>query len=249
MRKSWLLPAVFALSLFVYSSNAEAVLHVEGRYWFTSLDAKVKSTETNLIGTEIDVVNTLGMEKSKNFLEGRVDFNLGDHHLRYAYIPLSWKGDKTITQSVNFAGTTYSANAKVESKLDIIYQRVGYRYNIIDTLGNQLGIIFDVKLLDVKANLKTTGIDKSYSVSAPIPTIGVGAQIGLPYLFSIGGEITGIVYGDNQLVDWEAAVNFNPIPFTTISGGYRTFTVNVKDKDNKVDFSLAGPYLMVSVGW
>ncbi|MBI3398741.1 MAG: outer membrane beta-barrel protein [Deltaproteobacteria bacterium] len=222
MRKFWLLFAAFVVSLFVYS-NAEAIVHVEGRYWFTSLDSKVKVTDVGVVGTEINAVDTLGFDKAKNFWEGRIDLNLGDHHLRYAYMPLSWTGSKTITQSVNFAGTTYTANTKVDSKLDIIYQRAGYRYNIIDTLGNQFGIIFDVKLLDIKANLKTTGIDKSYSVAAPIPTVGLGAQVGLPFLFSIGGEITGIAYGDNQLIDWEASVNFNPVPFTTISGGYRAF--------------------------
>ncbi|MBI5327200.1 MAG: outer membrane beta-barrel protein [Deltaproteobacteria bacterium] len=248
MRKTLLSLAVFAVSIFFYSS-AEAIVHVEGRYWFTSLNSKVKATETSLIGTEIDLADTLGMSKSKDFWEARIDLNLGDHHLMYSYMPLSWSGQKTITQSVNFAGTTYAANAQVDSKLDIIYQRVGYRYNIIDRIGNQLGVIFDVKILDIKTNLKTTAVDESYSVTVPIPTIGLGAQVGLPFLLSFGGEITGIAYGGNQLIDWEAYINFNPVPFTTISGGYRTFGLNVKDKDNKVDFSLAGPFLMVNVGF
>ena len=248
MRKTLLLLVVFTVLFFAYSS-AEAIVHVEGRYWFTGLNAKGKATEASLIGTEIDFVDTLGMEKSKNFWEAKIDLNLGDHHLRYAYMPLSWVGQKTLTQSINFNGATYSASTKVDSKLDIIYQRVGYRYNIIDMLENQLGIILDVKILDIKTDLKATGIDKSYSVTAPIPTIGLGAQVGLPFLFSFGGEVTGMAYGDNQLIDWEASLNFNPIPFTTISGGYRAFALNVKDKDNKVDFSLAGPFLMVNVGW
>ncbi|MBI5047681.1 MAG: hypothetical protein HZB54_01840 [Deltaproteobacteria bacterium] len=249
MRKILLVFTVFAVSFFMYSS-AEAIVHVEGRYWFTSLNSKVKATETSLIGTEIDLVDTLGMDKSKNFWEAKIDLNLLSHHLRYSYMPLSWSGQKTITQSVNFAGTTYTANARVDSKLDIIYQRVGYRYDIIDTLGNKLGIVLDVKILDIKTNLKTTGVDKPYSPGTlPIPTIGLGAQVGLPSLLSVGGEVTGIAYGNNQLIDWEVFVNFNPVPFTTISGGYRTFGLNVKDKDNKVDFSLAGPFLMVNVGF
>ena len=230
MKKILLLMVVSALSLFAYS-NAEAIVHVEGRYWFTSLDSKVKVTD------------------AKNFWEARVDLNLGSYHLRYAYMPLSWDGSKTITQSINFQGKTYSASTKVDSSLDILYQRLGYRYDIIDTLGNKIGIIFDVKVLDIDARLNAPGIDKSYSVTAPIPTIGLGAQVGLPFLFSFGGEVTGMAYGDNQLIDWEASLNFNPIPFTTISGGYRAFALNVKDKDNKVDFALAGPFLMVNVGW
>src|SRR3989344_8178691 len=174
-----MMPAAVLLAVSVfYSLPAEAIVHGEGRYWFTSLDSKVQVTEPGLTGTQIDLVDTLGVDDKKNFWEARVDLNLGSHHLRYGYMPLSWDGQKTITQSINFDGKTYSASARVDSNLDITYQRLGYRYNIIDTLGNQLGIIFDIKLFDIEARLKTTGIDESYSVTAPVPTIGLGAQIG-----------------------------------------------------------------------
>lgn len=251
MKKILLLMVVSALSLFAYS-NAEAIVHVEGRYWFTSLDSKVKVTDASLVGTEIDLVDTLGMDDKKNFWEARVDLNLGSHHLRYAYMPLSWDGSKTITQAVNFQGKTYSASAKVDSSLDILYQRLGYRYDIIDTLGNKIGIIFDVKVLDIDARLKSsspTTIDKSYSVTAPIPTVGLGAQIGLPFLFTVGAEVTGIAYNGNHLIDGEALINFEPIPLVTISGGYRVFDLKVKDGDDNVDFKLKGPFLLVRAGF
>src|SRR3989338_7280012 len=168
MKKILLLMVVSALSLFAYS-NAEAIVHVEGRYWFTSLDSNVKVTDASLVGTEIDLVDTLGMDDKKNFWEGRIDMNLGSHHLIYGHMPLSWTGQKTITQSVTFAGQTYTASTKVDSSLDILYQRLGYRNDIIDMLGNRLGIIFDIKLLDIEAKLKVPaiGVDKAYSVTAP----------------------------------------------------------------------------------
>lgn len=37
--------------------------------------------------------------------------------------------------------------------------------------------------------------------------------------------------------------------FVVISGGYRLFDVKVADGDNKVDFKLKGPFLMVRAGW
>src|SRR3989344_5220405 len=219
-----MMPAAVLLAVSVfYSLPAEAIVHGEGRYWFTSLDSKVQVTEPGLTGTQIDLVDTLGMDDKKNFWEARVDLNLGSHHLRYAYMPLSWDGSKTITQSINFQGKTYSASTKVDSSLDILYQRLGYRYDIIDILGNKIGIIFDVKVLDIDARLNAPGIDKSYSVTAPIPTVGLGAQIGLPFLFTVGAEVTGIAYNGNHLIDGEALINFEPIPLVTISGGYRVF--------------------------
>lgn len=250
MKKFLLLIFVFAASLLAYSP-AEAIIHVEGRYWFTTLDSKVKVTDAGIIGTEINAVDTLGMDKSKGFPEGRVDLNLGSHHIRYAYLPLSWEGHKTITQSITFKGATYTASTNVDSKLNVVYQRLGYRYDIIDMLDNQLGIIIDVKLLGIDAQLKDPSLilDKTYSLTVPVPTLGIGAQIGLPFLFSISAEVTGMAYSGNSLVDGEASVNFNPVPFTTISGGYRIFNVEVKDGDNKGNFNLSGPYLMVRIGW
>lgn len=250
MKKFFLALFIFVASLLAYS-HAEAVVHVEGRYWFSNLDSTVKVTDASIVGTEIDLVDTLGMDDKKNFWEGRVDLNLGSHHLRYAYMPLSWDGSKTLTQSVTFQGVTYTASTKVDSNLDIVYQRFGYRYDIIDTLGNQLGIIFDVKLLDIEARLKApaASIDKIYSVTAPVPTIGLGVQVGLPALLSIGAEVTGITYSGNRLIDGEAQINFNPIPFVTVSGGYRLFDLKVEDGDDKVDFKLKGPFLMVRAGF
>jgi len=249
--KKILLAVLVVMLLGLMHSTANAIVHVEGRYWFTTLDSTVKVTDASVIGTEINLVDTLGVDDKKNFWEGRIDLNLGSHHLIYGHMPLSWTGQKTITQSVTFAGQTYTASTKVDSSLDILYQRLGYRYDIIDMLGNRLGIIFDIKLLDIEAKLKAPaiGVDKAYSVTAPIPTIGLGAQVGLPALLSIGAEVTGIAYSGNHLIDGEAYINFNPVPFTTISGGYRMFDLKVADGDDKVDFKLNGPFLMVKVGW
>lgn len=249
MKKIWA-AVVFGMMLFA-SSSANALVHVEGRYWFSDLDSTVKVTDASIIGTDINVVDTLGVDDKENFWEARVSLELGSHKFRFSHMPLSWDGKKTITQSITFAGQTYSASTSVESSLDIVYQRAGYRYDIIDTLGNQLGIIFDVKLLDIEARLKepAAGIDKLYSVTAPIPTVGLGVQVGLPFLFSVGAEITGVGYSGNHVIDAEAQVNFNPLPLITVSGGYRIFDLKVEDGDDKVDFKLKGPFLLVRAGF
>ncbi|MFQ5587088.1 MAG: hypothetical protein ACE5GF_09775 [Thermodesulfobacteriota bacterium] len=234
MRRLYLLVAATALFIFT-STAAHAILRVEGRYWFPTLDAEVKS---GLLGTELNLVDDLG--------EGRVTLELGGSKLRYAFTPLSWDGDETITQSISFGGQTYSASSQITSSLDVDYHRLGYEYDFIDFLNNKLGVIFDIKYFDVVASLKTVGIDESEAFKAPIPTIGVVAQVGLPFLFSVGGEVTGITLGDTgHLVDGEAAVNFKPVPLVTLSGGYRVFKVKYEDDDNHVIIDLNGPFIQL----
>src|SRR3989338_10759605 len=140
MKRMMLAAVLLAVSVF-YALPAEAIVHVEGRYWFTTLESNVKATDLGVIGSEINLVDTLGVDDKKNFWEARIDLNLFDHHLRYGYMPMSWKGQKTITKTINFAGQTYTANASVDSNLDILYQRLGYEYDIINLLGNKLGVI------------------------------------------------------------------------------------------------------------
>lgn len=245
MRKT-LLFAIFVVSLFVYSS-AEAVVSVEGRYWFTELSSKVQATTPGLVGTDIYLKDTLGMDKSKNFGEGRIELHLGSHRFRYSYTELSWEGHKTITQSVNFAGQAYAANTRVDSKLNMVYQRVGYRYDIIDTMGNQVGIIFDFKHIGIDANLNGSGINQSSSTTLPIPTIGLGGRLALPFLFSLSAEASGIASGGNYLIDGEASLKFTPVSFAAISGGYRVLDMKMINAGNKVDFTIQGPFVTVNV--
>ncbi len=228
--------------------SAHALLSVEGRYWLSTLDSKIKSTESGLTGTELDLVDDLGVDKSNGFGGGRVTLELGKHKLRYGYVPLSWEGQKTLSQSIDFAGKTYTATARVDSSLDMKYHRLGYEYDLLDTLGNKVGIIVEAKYFNIDARLKadTLGYDERTSTAAPVPTIGATVQVGLPLLFSVGGELTGMTLGSRgYLLDGEVAVNVKPFPFVSFSGGYRILKMKFEDGDDKGVFDLSGPFLVV----
>jgi len=240
MRKFLLLLSIVAVSSLVYSP-VWAGVHVEGRYWFTKLDSKLQVTDYNVTGSEIYMKDTLGADNTENFWEAKIDLNSGSHHFIYSYMPLSWDG------------STYSANTAIESSLDIIYQRAGYKYTIGNEAGNQFGLIVDLKLLDVDANLRNSTLNKSYRVTGIIPTVGFAAGIGLPHGFAVGAEVTGIGYNGNHLFDGEVAVSFNYIPYTTISGGYRMIDIKLGEQykagNDKADFTIRGPFLMVRAGF
>lgn len=225
-------------------STAHALVDVDARYWFSNLDSKVKATSGGVIGTDIDLVKDLGLDDKKGFLEGRVTLELGSHKLRYAFVPLKWDGSTTITQAITFGGQTYSASTPVDSTLKLDYHRLAYEYDIIDMLNNRLGVIFEVKYLNGAARLKSSTLDESQNISAPFPTVGVTAQVGLPFLISAGGEVTGLYAGNNiYLFDAEAGVNVKPAPFVVISGGYRVFKLHVEKNDDRADITVSGPYV------
>jgi len=230
------------------TATANAVVDIDGRYWLSTLGSNVKISSASVVGTNIDFVDDLGFDKTKGFLEGRITLSFGKHRLRYGFVPLKWSGSKTLAQSVTFNGKTYTASTKVDSDLDLTYHRLGYEYDFIDMLSNRLGVIFEIKYFDVSAGLRAPalGLDESESLKAPVPTVGIAAQVGLPLLFNVGGEATGVAIGSKAyLFDGEVAVNFKPLPLVVISGGYRVFKLHLEDNNDEADFKLKGPFLQV----
>jgi hypothetical protein len=230
------------------SSRASAVVDVEGRYWFSTLDSTVQVTTGSIIGTELDFIDDLGISDKENFLEGRIILEFGNHSLRYGYIPLKWDETSTLSRTVTFGGQSYTVGTSVESELKSDYHRLGYQYNVIDVMDNHLGVIFELKYFDTRASLKATslGFDEAEAIKAPIPTVGLAAGVSLPFLFSIEGEITGISFGkDIYMYDAEAVVNLKPLPFIDLSGGYRVMKFHVEDKDDFAELTLSGPFLML----
>ena len=228
------------MATLLVGTNASAVVDLEGRYWLTTMDDEIKSGTT---GTTINFVDDLGVDDKENFFDIRATVELGSHKLRYGYMPMSWSGAKS-TAPITFNGQSFSG--AVNSELDIAYHRLGYEYDIIDLLNNRLGVIFEVKYFDIDAKLTATGVSETASIKAPVPTIGIAAQAGLPFLLSVGGEITGMSLGSAAwLVDAEAGVNFKPAPFVVVSGGYRIFKLHVDYDDDLVDISVSGPFVML----
>lgn len=248
MRKIFLAAVFVFAAVLCTSTPASAILKVDGRYWFTTFSDTVKLSSGSVAGTNINFVDDLNVDDKKNFWDGRITLELGSHKLRYGFMPLSWTGTKTLSQSVVFNGRTFSASTTVDTKLKADYHRLGYEYDIIDLLDNKLGVIFEVKYFDADARLSASslGVNESGTLKAPIPTVGVAAQVGLPFLVNIGGEVTGISAGSKiYLVDGEAALNFKPAPFVVISGGYRVMKFHVEKSNDKVDLTLKGPFVML----
>ncbi len=244
--RRYILALVAMLSLFFAASTAYALVDVEARYWFTNLDTNLEASSGTIIGTDLDLVNDLGVDDLENFVEGRITLEIGHHSFRYAYMPLSWSGSAVITRDINFAGRTYPASSQVSTDTQIDYHRFSYRYDFINKLKNRLGLIAEVKYFDGRVNLKDAafGLDESTRLQIPMPAIGVGGQVAIPLLAKIGAEVTGMSLGSYAYVlDAEANVGFQPLPFVDVSAGYRFLKFHVEKDDDIGSVSLRGPFI------
>src|SRR5919199_6737750 len=114
------------LVLLAPAPTVAQIVDLEGRYWFTNLDASTKVESGSIPGTRIDGGRDLRVDDA-NIPEVRLTFSTGlNSKLRLAYLQGSFDGDTTLSQSIQFAGTTFGASTRVETDLDLYYGRVGW---------------------------------------------------------------------------------------------------------------------------
>lgn len=228
---------------------------VRGSYWFPGLDGDLRVDESGIPGTEIDLESVLDIDdESYPVIEAFV--GLGDHHLSLSYYNADYSGTNTLSQDINFAGQTYTANSVVSSSLEYDAYDFVYQYDFLDLenilAGFSLGALGKIKLFDGEVELQSSlpPVSEKESFTAPIPMLGLNLHLGiLADLLEGRVMAAGMGYGGGTIFDGQADISLTPFPFVDIHGGYRVFFVDVDADDVEFDYDTSGPYVGVTLGW
>jgi outer membrane protein len=216
-----------------------------GAYWFPELSG---SAQTNSTGdTRFDFKETLGVG-DEDVPFGEAYLRLGNTTLRVGYSQIDFDGEKELTQTVVFNGTTYSVSDNVISSLDMKMLDGEVQYDFlrpdVGVAGFNLGLLVKVKYVDGKVELRSTTQTESKDFKAPIPMLGAAAGIGfLKDMARVDVRATGIAYSGNHLYDADAYASFAPLPFVRIQGGYRYIDLKIDEDGTLASFKLKGPYV------
>ncbi|NOX97334.1 MAG: hypothetical protein GXO98_04605, partial [Nitrospirae bacterium] len=127
-----------ALSLILVSGirtqawGNEARFGTEIKYWFSGLDGEVKVTSGSIKGTTIDLVDDLNMDKDKGIPEIELWYKFGEKNkVSLSYFRVKYEGDQTLTRTITFKGTSYTASTLVESKLETGLLKFMYERNLL----------------------------------------------------------------------------------------------------------------------
>jgi outer membrane protein len=251
MIKKILCTTAIVMGLAVSASAVE--LGVRATYWVPDLEADIQVDSGGVDGTEIDAVDTLGLD-DESFPALEVFAGLGSHHLALSAMQMNYEGNETITATIDFGDETYTGGSAVSTDLDITMVDFYYRYDLLDleniAAGFSIGPMLQIKYLDAEMTLETVGKSERESLKAPIPMVGLGMHIGiLADMLEANVKVAGIGYSGNSVVEATAEVNFTPFPLVNVGGGYRYLVVDVDESDVMIDLSLTGPFLAVSVGF
>jgi len=234
--------------------------HVEasGTLWNPSPDVVISSESLGILGSNVDFVNTLGIERS-TFKQIKVVLRPArKHKFRFEYTPIDYTAQTTIQTSFVFNGQRYNIGLPVTTELKWNAYNFGYEWDFVYRNRGFAGVVAEAKYTDVTATLTanvagSTGVEFTHA-RAPIPAIGGIGRVYVVPNISITGQFTFFKLPDAALdttdysgkyydFDLYGTVNFNN--FVGAQVGYRSMDVFYKVQHDNGTMNLKGLYFGV----
>jgi hypothetical protein len=205
---------------------SDVTLELEGRFWWTDLQGKMKVTDSNDIGTDIDLKEDLGI-KDEGYPEVRLTWYTGKKSkIRIAYTQVGYDGDANVQGTILYNGTTYDVGTRVVTEFDIKYASIGWAWQFINIDNGffKLGTLIEAKGFWTEATLEApdlaTPIKEKEKFTFVLPTIGAALDINPHKMLNIFAEGSGLYAGNyGYMYDVEAGVKLIPIKILSIMGG------------------------------
>ena len=253
MSKNWIRLGVTLFIVFMAMPSAAVELGVRGYYWLPNLEGDVSFDSDDVSGTELDLVDDLGMEE-ESYPMVEIFAGFGDHHLTFTYYKADYSGSETLEETIEFGGVEYAAGDEVDSTLEYTVMDFAYQWDVIDIenflAGASLGLVGKVKYLDITASVEGTPGKEEADISVPIPMVGANLHVGILLdIIEARVQVTGIGYDGNSVVEFLGDLSYTPFPFMDIHAGYRSFSMNVDVDDVEANLLTTGPYVALTIGF
>ena len=238
-------------------ASGEAVgedYHIEAAYawWNAEPSLIVNSEALGIIGTNIDLITDLGIEKKRLAMFDVVLRPAKKHRFRFQRTPIKYEVDAfPVTREFVFNGQRYRVGLPVTTAVDFTTYRFGYEYDFLYFKRGFLGALFDLKYTNVDVSLDSPIGTEFVSATAPIPTIGaVGRAYVLPNL-AINGELSFFrtpdslaeqLEGDASYTDFDINGTYNFTKSFGFKMGYRRTTVFYDVELDTGDLKFTGLY-------
>ncbi len=212
-----------------YSVEARAL------YWQVNMDATIQGDSGSSLGSDIDLVEDLGIDEKKGFFGADATFRLAhDHKIRLSYVNISYDQSHVLKRDITFNGTVYTANTPVDSDFDVKMVKAAYDYTFLKWANGYLSGQLIANYLMADATLVTNSIlSNSASGSIIEPMVGATGRIFIKTTLAATAEIAWIGYDNNNIFDGSIYLDYNPLNMVGFTIGYRGIRVDAKVDDEK----------------
>jgi hypothetical protein len=225
--------------------------HVElsFNFWNPTPEPIVSSEALGILGTDVNLVEDLGIEK-KVLKDWRLVLRPGTkHRFRIQYLPMNYDAESTVRRAFIFNGLRYPVGLPVQTTAQFKTWRFGYEYDFLYRERGFLGVVFDAKVTDVNVGLLSPIGDEFTSALAPIPTIGAVGRVYAARNLALNGEVSYFRIPDSasdeykgRYVDFDLNATFNPHPNFGVQAGYKSIDVFYQAKNDTGTLTFKGLY-------
>src|SRR5688572_6183166 len=226
--------------------------HIEASFgwWNPTPQFEIASESLGVLGTRIDAVADLGIEK-KQIPDLRIVLRPArKHKFRINYLPMTYSAVSTVHRAFVFNGIRYNVNLPVSTELSWKTWHLGYEYDFIYRDRGFVGIVLQAKATDIQATLQAASLGTEFArAQAPIPAIGGIGRVYVVPNISITGELDlfKIPSGIDERYqahyfdfDLYGTVNFNN--YVSAQIGFRSLNLGYVFEDDHGDFKAKGLY-------
>ena len=237
--------------------------HVEisGSLWDPSPQIVISSEAFGIAGSDVDFVKDFGIDKATFRQLKFVVRPATKHKFRFEYTPISYEAENTVTRTFIFNGQRYDIGLPVTSEIEWKAYRFSYEWDFLYRDRGFLGMLLETKFTDINATLSTAfaGVsDVEFAhARAPLPSIGIVGRVYPAPNISITGEFSGFWYHRNAVLenqdyggkyyDFDVYGTVNFTDHFGVHGGYRSFDVFYKVKEDNGTMTLRGLYFGADV--
>ena len=222
-------------------------------YWLTTFDAKLKVSGEDILGTDIDLENDLGIDTSNGIIVWDVWLQLTSRiRLTVQYTDFSLSGTKDLDDEISFKDYVFPLSTTVTGTLDLQRISVIAELDVLQFSWGYIGLLFGGDYYDLSAKLSATEIG---SVSADYKTgdltIGVKAGIDLPYNFSLYTNIRGLFFDISDVklhfINFDAGLSYTVFDHVQVALSYRYWWLDVEINDDSGELHLKGPAISAKI--
>jgi hypothetical protein len=228
--------------------------HIEASYgwWDATPELIVNSESLGILGTDVDLVSDLGIEKHRL---GKLDLVLRPakkHRLKYQHLPIKYETDAfPVQRSFIFNGQRYNIGLPVTTSVNFSTDSFGYEYDFLYFPRGFVGANINMKLTTIDVDLQSPIGSEFFQQSAPIPSIGFAGRGYVTKNLAIDSEITFFripdsleeqLEGDGSYNDFDLHATYNFNKYVGGQLGYRKTTIFYETISDRGDLKFTGIY-------
>lgn len=210
--------------------------HIEASYgWWNAQPSLIVNSESlDILGSDVNLIEDLGIEKHKL---GKFNLVLRPgkkHRFRFERLPIQYEADSTVKRSFVFNGQSFNVGLPVRTAATFDTYRFGYEYDFLYFSKGFVGAMVDLKYTNVSVDLTSPIGGEFTKAAAPIPTFGfIARAYPIPNVaitaetsfFRVPESLAEQLEGDGSYTDFDINATYNVNRFIGAQAGYRRVNI------------------------